>query len=610
MCGIVAGRYDDSNGSADSPDGFRCDHGTGLVDVLLAGLHRLEHRGYDSAGLAVLSPGAPTVERRRAVGRLRDLEFRLRAEPLTPGARTGVGHTRWATHGGVSEENAHPHCDCTGRVTLVHNGIIENAGELAALLVARGHRLTSDVDSEVVAHLVEDELALGWDLQAAVRITTGRLRGSWALAVLAAGHDALVLTSRRSPLVVGTGPRCVVAASDVVALVGVCEEVRFLHDDDLVEVAQTVDWYDGSGRPVERTAVRPHWEAERTSTAGHPDRTAREVAEQADAAAVLLEDWRPDVAAGTVWDRLGLPVPSAVRFLACGTSRHAAEVAARMLRRLGRIHCEVTTASEHDPDDRVPGETTIALSRSGETTDVLRALEDVDGPLLAVTNSASSTLARRADAVFDLGVGPAPGAAATRTFTAQVLAGVFLALSAAGGTLPARALGTLVAELDAVPEALRHAGEIATVRAADRAGHLRDRPGFLFVARGAALPYAAEGALELEELTHRWARCCPCGELRHGPLALVERGTPVVVVEDGAAAVDTVVHEVSARGAEVLRVGFGAGCAFPVLPQPQPHAWGPLESVVALQHLARGIATALGRDVDRPRDLAGSVTVA
>ncbi|GAA0287535.1 glutamine--fructose-6-phosphate transaminase (isomerizing) [Kineococcus aurantiacus] len=594
MCGILAGRRTRD-----------------LVDVVLSGLRALEYRGYDSAGVAVLTPGSELVDRRRSTGRLADLEFRLLADPLPPGAVLGIGHTRWATHGGISEGNAHPHCDCTGRVAVVHNGIVTNAAEIASLLVTRGHRLTSGVDSEVVAHLVKEELDLGWDLAAAVRITTRRLEGSWALAVLAAGHDSVVLTARNSPLVVGTGQEGNAAASDPVALVGTCEEVSFLDDDDLVELGEDVRWFDHHDLAVQRATTRLRWRPEQTGTGAHADRTAREIDEQADHAAELVRTWVPSVRSGRVWDQLALPVPERVRFLACGSSRHAAEVGARVLRRLAGTPCEVTVASEHDPADQVPGELTVAVSQSGETADVLRALDALPGPLLAVTNSPTSSLARRADAVFDLGVGPELGVAATKTFTAQVLAGVFLALSSAvaRGRLPRSSTAELLDELSATPEALHRAGRLALHRADELAERLAPQPGFLFVARGAALPYAAEGALKLEELTYRWAQCHPAGEFKHGPLALVEPGTPVVVVEDGAAALDTIVHEVSARGADVLRVGWGEGCAFGVLDRPEPHAWGPLESIAALQHLARTLAARLGRDVDRPRNLAKSVTV-
>ncbi|WP_370441008.1 SIS domain-containing protein [Kineococcus halophytocola] len=561
-----------------------------LLDVLSGGLHRLGDQGCDGSGVVLLGPDRVV---RHGRGRL--------THP-SPGP-FGIARAR-GTSGtgddGVPGQDAPLPVDCTSKVAVVHEGTVENAPEISALLRARGHRLRSGDGGEVVAHLVEEELALGWDLSAAVRISTGRLRGSWALAVLAAGHDRLVLTARGCPLVVGFDAAGPVASSEFAALAGCCDAVGFLHDDDLVEFHDGHDGHDGGVRWFDHHERPVHRPRTRTARPPRPPAPGDPAEAQAGAVARQIGEWFPAVRSGTVWERLGLPVPERVRFLACGSARNAADAAARVLRRFGGIDCVVTAASEHDPESTRPGETTIACSPSGETAAVLSAL-DADaahrggrGPLLVVTDAPGSPLARRADAVLDLG-GPGPTADASETFTAQVLAGVFLGLSAAVSRArwPRAVLSPLLEELLAVPEALHLAADTADVVAHDLAprlaARLATRPGLLVVGRGAALPHAAQAALDLGELTHHWVQCHPSGELEHGLLALVGPGTPVVVVEDGAPAPDPVVHEVSARGADVLRVGRDGGCAFPVL-RSGPHPWGPLESTVALRRLAHHLA--------------------
>jgi glucosamine--fructose-6-phosphate aminotransferase (isomerizing) len=606
------------------------------AEFLAGALSRLEYRGYDSAGIAVTGTGPEGLTVVRAVGRVASLHERLAGSPPPAASSLGIGHTRWATHGGVSESNAHPHRDCSGAIAVVHNGIIDNADELVAELRGRGHRFTSDVDSEVVAHLVEELYAGTGSLEAAVLVATRRLRGTWALAVTAGTSPDVVLASYRSPLVVGSGAQGHVAASDVTALVGSVGAVSVLHDGDVVVLGEEVTWLDATGAEVPpRESVRLSWAADDVERGTYDDFMEKEIAEQPVVVGRLLERLLPEVADGRLWSGTGLAAPARVRFLACGSSRHAAQVVARTFEVLGGVPADVVVASEADElvDPAGPdGVLTVAVSQSGETSDVLHALDDVRGPVLAITNRPHSSLARRSDAVLETGAGPEIGVAATKTFTTQVVAGAALAIAhaaattwvvkvlvagaalaiahaAATGALDRRSAAVQGLRLGQLPGRLAAAHTASFPVAVALAEELADARSFFFVSRGAGLPYAAEGALKLKEITYRNAEVLPAGEFKHGPIALIEQGTPVLLLESGdPARLAGAAAELAARGARVIRVGSGGTDTFPVLSGPAP-AWGPLESVVALQHLARCVAVVLGRDADKPRNLAKSVTV-
>ncbi|HEV7931643.1 MAG TPA: glutamine--fructose-6-phosphate transaminase (isomerizing) [Actinomadura sp.] len=598
MCGIVA-----------------CRGREHASDFLLAALRRLEYRGYDSAGIAVTGTDRDDLRATRAVGRVAALEARIALERPAPGLGIGIGHTRWATHGGVSEPNAHPHRDCNGAIAVVHNGIIDNAAELEAELRGRGHVFTSQVDSEVIAHLVEERYAETGSLAAATVRVVGRLRGTWALAVTAASAAEVVLASHRSPLVVGSGPDAHFAASDITALAGTVGSVCVLRDDDIVVLGDQVTWLDPMGREVPpRESVRLQWAAEDIEQGAYDDFMEKEIAEQPSVVGRLLERLLPEVLDGALWTQLDLPTPSRLRFVACGTSLHASQVVARTFGALAGVPAETVVASEYDelvasgPDE---GLLTIAVSQSGETSDVLHALEDVGGPVLAITNRPHSSLARRSHAVLETSAGPEIGVAATKTFTTQVVAGAALALSFAAVT---KSLGTTAVarhalRLGSLPGRLESAHTTAFPVAMALAEELAESRTFFFVSRGSGLPYAAEGALKLKEITYRNAEAIPAGEFKHGPIALIEKGTPVLVLENGdAARLAGSVAELASRGARIIRIGSGSEDTFPILSGPAP-AWGPLESVLAFQHLARCLAVTLGRDADKPRNLAKSVTV-
>ena len=594
MCGIIACR---TNGPA--------------LDYLLPALKRLEYRGYDSVGVAVRT-GDGDIARLRTTGRIGALEQQVTqwAGPELDGL--GIGHTRWATHGVVDEANTHPHVDCTGRIALVHNGIITNAEELAKELRATGHRFASEVDSEVVAHLVEDNLALSGNLLTAVQQTVERLSGSWALAVLEQGTGRLVAAAHRSPLLIARSRGGDFATSDAAAISDWVDEFRPLADGDVVELGDTFTWSRQGQRCSPPPLTRHTWNRTDMSLGRHTDYMSKEIDEQPQVAARLLNQIGGGVADGSLWSGLGLPQFDRLRVIACGTSLHAGQVIGNCARGIGGVRLTTTVASESLREPLEPGTLTLAISQSGETADVLRALDLHDpgeGPILALTNSAHSTLARRADAVLPCSAGPEIGVAATKTFVCQVISGVALVMSAmvAHKRLEPDIAAQLMRVLNGAPARLAAATEVAQRLIPPLVDELTAATGFVFLGRGAGVPYAAEGALKLKELTYRWAEHHPAGELKHGPLAVIESGTPVVVVDHGDPRIAANIAEVRARGGRVISIGT-EGTTIPVL-YPGPAPCGPLESVVPMQVLARALALALGRDVDKPRNLAKSVTV-
>ena len=604
MCGIVA----------------YCGHGP-AVPALMDGLARLEYRGYDSTGVA-LNPGdGRELTIVRAAGRLSHLITALTVDKEID-FRIGIGHTRWATHGVPSMANSHPHRDCTGKVAIVHNGTIDNAAALRAELETNGHLVATEVDTELIAHLIEaslsdaepSELAEGPDrLVAAVAAAVRRLQGSWALAVTAEAFDCIVVTRHRSPLLVGESENAYMAASDVLGFESGIETIRELNDGDIVSLSSRAVWIDAHGRQIPARAPLPPFGPVAAPTLdGAPDFTSKEIAEQPSAARHVINTIASRLDHGRLLDDLGLPLCGRVRLVACGSSFYAAQVTARVLASIGGIPTRVVIASECMTEVDETDTLTVAFSQSGETADVLTAMDIWPHPWLAVTNNPQSTLARRADGVLGLGCGPELGVAATKSFTAQVVAGSALAMAicAAHDRISGSELAHLQAQLAAVPDRLAATDEQVARIAATLAEELADQPGWIFVSRGAGMPYASEGALKLKELAYRWVEALPAGELKHGPIALVQDGTPVVVVQaQPAARLAVNVAEVAARGARVITVGGGEDATMPVVATDHEPPWGPLEAVIALQHLARGVTRYLGHDIDRPRNLAKSVTV-
>ena len=450
-------------------------------------------------------------------------------------------------------------------------------------------------------------------LAAAVSAALHAVRGSWALAVIARGVDAVVLARHRSPLLVGEAPGITMAASDQLGFHPRVRTARELADGDVVILGRTATWVDPRGRATGRprswtVTARP----ELAGTSGAADFTAKEIHEQPTVAGHLIGTVAGRLGGGRLLRDLGLHRFARARLVACGTSANAAHVVARVLAVTAGVPATVVTASEHGASVAEPGTLTIALSQSGETADVLTALDAWTDPVLAITNHPQSTLARRADAVFGLGCGPEIGVAATKSFTAQVLAGSALALSlgSATGVLSGAALDRLEGQLTEVPPRLAATQARVGAPVARLADELAPQPGWIYVSRGAGVPYAMEGALKLKELAYRWVEALPAGELKHGPIALIQPGTPVVVVL--AEPIDRLgvnIREMAARGARIVTVGAGEDADLPAIGPEREPPWGPIEAVVGLQHLAREVTTRLGHDVDRPRNLAKSVTV-
>jgi glucosamine--fructose-6-phosphate aminotransferase (isomerizing) len=624
MCGIIGITRGDGSSGAEH----------GVLDVLVEGLARLEYRGYDSAGLAVVSPDeAAPVWRVRAADGTRSLEAVAKRTAEAPaGATTGIGHTRWATHGRPSEGNAHPHADCTGRLALVHNGIIENHVELADELIAAGHHLVSETDTEVLAHLIESLLDAepGLTLADAVRASLARVRGAFALAVVHAGAPDVIVAARRvSPLIMGTADGAAFLASDIPAILGLTHDFFILDDDRVAELrpgAITVTTADGA--PVEPRPLHVDWDLDAARKDGYDDFMSKEIHEQPTAVADTLRDRvLPD---GTlVLDEVRitneeLAAIDNVFVVACGSSYHAGLMAKYAIERWARIPVQIDIASEFRYRDPVLDSRTlvIGVSQSGETVDTLQAITEarrLGAKVLVISNVVDSSMAREADAVLYTRAGPEIGVAATKTHVAQITALEVLALylAQARETLSAAEARTLLSAMGALPGKVAEAvGRADAVHAV--AETYRDSSAFIFLGRHVGYPVALEGALKLKEISYLRAEGFPAGELKHGPIALVEPGTVVVGVATRTPVWEKMISniaEVKSRGASVVLVADDgdeetARHADAVLwvPATEP-LFSPVVDVVPLQQLAHSLARLHGLDVDRPRNLAKTVTV-
>ena len=608
--------------------------GEKTLDVLLEGLARLEYRGYDSAGLAVLSPtdGGP-LWRARAANGTRSLEDLVkRTEDAPSGPSTGIGHTRWATHGRPSEANAHPHVDCTGQLALVHNGIIENHLELSDELVLAGHHLESDTDTEVLAHLIESELGTHPEagLVGAVRETLRRVRGYFAIAVIHSGEPDLIVAARRvSPLVMGLTETEAMLASDIPALLGRTRSFLLLEDDQIAELRPgsiRVTTLDGTEHIPPLRTVDYDLDAARKD--GYPDYMSKEMHEQPMAVAnTLLDRLLPDGTLALDEVRISddeLRSIDKVFIVACGSSYHAGLMAKYAIEHWARLPVEIDISSEFRYRDPVLDSRTlvIGVSQSGETVDTLQALREArrwNAKVLVISNVVDSSMTREADAVLYTRAGPEIGVASTKTHLAQITALEILALYLAQtrGTLyPHEArefLDAMGALPDKVETALERAADVEVVATA-----YRDSPSFIFLGRHVGYPVALEGALKLKELSYLWAEGFPAGELKHGPIAVVEPGTVVIGVATRTHLWEKMmanVAEVKSRGATVVLVANDGDeeterQADAVLWVPETHQlFSPIVDVVPLQLFAYSMARLHGLDVDRPRNLAKVVTV-
>jgi glutamine---fructose-6-phosphate transaminase (isomerizing) len=624
MCGII-GVTRGTGSHLDDPT---------VLDVLVEGISRLEYRGYDSAGLALVGPtpadGLWRVRAATGTRSLDDLVKRCEEAPEHPTA--GIGHTRWATHGRPTEGNAHPHVDCTGRLALVHNGIIENHVELSDQLVADGHHLASETDTEVLAHLIEAELAAspGTGLAGAVRVALGRVRGAFSLAVVHADEPEVLVAARRvSPLVMGIADRSAFLASDIPAILGLTHDFFVLDDDQVAELRPgSIRVTAADGTPVEPVPLHVDWDLDAARKDGYDDFMSKEMHEQPRAVAdTLLDRLLPD--GSLVLDEVRITTEEFRSFnkvfvVACGSSYHAGLMAKYAIEHWARLPVEIDIASEFRYRQPVLDERTlvIGVSQSGETVDTFQAIREagrLGAKVLVITNVVDSSMARDSDAVLYTRAGPEIGVAATKTHLAQITALEILALylAQARETLsPATARG-LLASMGSLPDKVATAlGRAADVDAVARA--YMDSPSFLFLGRQVGYPVALEGALKLKELSYMRAEGFPAGELKHGPIALVEPRTVVVGVATRTPVWEKMmgnVAEVASRGATVILVANDgdeetARHADAVLWVPETeYLFAPIVDVVPLQLLAYSLARLHGLDVDRPRNLAKVVTV-
>jgi len=598
------------------------------VPVIVEGLRRLEYRGYDSAGIAVVADGA--LQRRRSVGKLQNLEESLAAAPLH--GAFGVGHTRWATHGRPSEENAHPHQDCSGRLVVVHNGIIENYLELKMRLAAAGHAFVTQTDTEVVAHLVESHFQ--GDLVQAVRKALAELQGIYALVFLHQDAPQTLVAARQGPpLVVGLGQGEHFLASDVPALLAHTREFVFLDDGEVVTV--TPDSYRltaQDGRPIERAPQRITWDPVQAEKGGYRHFMLKEIHEQPRAVRDTLLG-RIGLEEGDVHlEELGAAAEELrrarrVTLLACGTSWHAALVGKFLLEQIAGIPAEVDYGSEFRYRTPIVGPDTlaVAISQSGETADTLAAFREAKrlGALpLGICNVQGSMLTREAAGTLLTHAGPEIGVASTKAFTSQIVALSLLALHLGRlrDTLSADRCRHLLQELAKVPQLMERGLQLEP-RIEELARSLAQASDFLFLGRGINYPIALEGALKLKEISYIHAEGYPAGEMKHGPIALIDEKLPVVALCPPGRTYEKMlsnVQEVKARGGRVLAVAGEGDTLLQRILEPTDvllqipvgeEMWSPLLMVVPLQLLAYHVAVRAGRDVDQPRNLAKSVTV-
>jgi glucosamine--fructose-6-phosphate aminotransferase (isomerizing) len=603
--------------------------GQNAVPVILDGLRRLEYRGYDSAGIAVVRDGA--VVRRRSAGKLQNLAASLEQDPLA--GDWGLGHTRWATHGRPTEENAHPHQDCSARIVVVHNGIIENHLELKTRLAAEGHRFVTQTDTEVVAHLVES-LYRG-SLEDAVRAALREVQGVYALVLMHRDEPHRLVAARMGPpLVVGVGRGERFVASDIPALLAHTRDFLFLEDGDVATVsADDVKITTLDGVAVARPAQRIAWDPVQAEKGGFRHFMLKEIHEQPRAMRDTLLG-RISLEEGEVHlEELGraaeaLREARRVVLLACGTSWHAALVGKFLIEQLAGLPAEVDYGSEFRYRTPIvgPGTIAVAISQSGETADTLAAFREAKskGALgLAICNVQGSMLTREAAGSLLTHAGPEIGVASTKAFTGQLVALSLLALHLGRlrGTLAAEACREHLSHLTRVPQLMEQAleQESRVEELARTLSHSRD---FLFLGRGVNYPIALEGALKLKEISYLHAEGYPAGEMKHGPIALVDEDLPVVAICPPGRVQEKMlsnVQEVKARGGRVIAVGpagdegllallDGPGDTLLEIPR-GPELWSPFLAVLPLQLLAYHVAVRAGRDVDQPRNLAKSVTV-
>jgi len=599
------------------------------LPILLEGLERLEYRGYDSAGVALVNAGV-TWRARAAAGTESVASLVASCDSAPAHSPAGIGHTRWATHGAPGEANAHPHMDCAGAIALIHNGIIENHQELGAQLRERGHVFTSATDTEVLAHRIEEWRKSGLDLLESVRATLNEVRGAFALAVMDSEEPDVIIAARRvSPLIVGTADGMTLLASDVPAILDRADHFFVVDDDQLVRLTPsgyTVS--DLAGHPDQLRELDVDWDLETAQKGGYDDFMTKEINEQPEAVRATLLD-RVDEQGRIKFDELRLTDAqlrdaTKVVLVACGSSFHAAMVAKYAIERWARVSVEVDIASEFRYRDPVVDGTTlvIGVSQSGETIDTIQALREAKSRgamVVAVSNVVDSSMAREADAVLYTRAGLEVCVASTKAVLAQIAALELLALQLAQvrGTLNGGEVATLLEHLQATPELVRTTIERDALVAA-AAQQLSGARDFFFLGRNVGFPVALEGALKLKEISYLHAEGYPAGELKHGPLALIEPGVVVVAIATDGVLLEKLlanIAEVKSRGATIVALCVDGDEMVPavadfVLRVPATNSLlSPIVDIVVLQQFAYHLARGRGLNVDRPRNLAKTVTV-
>lgn len=597
-----------------------------VVPILIDGLRRLEYRGYDSAGIAVLTE-KHAIERVRAEGKVSALQTMLAETPLA--GSIGIAHTRWATHGVPSERNAHPHI-ADNRVVLVHNGIIENFQALREPLISEGHLFLSDTDSEVVASAIAAILKTGGDLLSAVLQTVPKLEGAYALCIMdVKDPDCLIGVRNGPPLVIGIGAGEHFLASDALALQRVTEQFMYLEDGDVAEIRRDrVNIFDKNGSPVQRKIYQRTFGLDAVDKGGFRHFMLKEIFEQPSA---IREALTGRLHKGHVLESVFGTKATAIfdkaehiQIVACGTSYHAGMIGRLWLENLAGISCQVEIASEFRYRKRVllPNTLLVCISQSGETADTLAALRSIKDEgycgVLSICNVPDSSLVRESELVLLTNAGPEIGVCSTKAFTTQLIALFLLTVVLARRRgLDREKERVLIQQLVEIPDVIQ--GCLASAEAVQTIANLfENKSHTLFLGRGLQYPIALEGALKLKEISYIHAEAYPAGELKHGPLALVDKNMPVVVVAPNDSLLEKLksnIQEVHARGGELIvfktkSSGIESGPGIHVLDIPEvPELFGPIVYTVPLQLLAYYVAVLKGTDVDQPRNLAKSVTV-
>ena len=614
-----------------------------VVPVIIEGLRRLEYRGYDSAGIAVGSPSCSTLEVRRAPGKLHNLEEVLREHPLD--GTFGIGHTRWATHGRPTEENAHPHRDCTGRIVVVHNGIVENYLDLKRELTAQGHKFVTETDTEIIAHLIEqvlqdaDTVGQPIKLEVAVRRAVKRLTGAFALGVLSASEPNKIVVARFGPpVIIGVGEGEYFVASDVPGVLHHTRNIYFLADGDMAVLTLAgIELTDFDGNPIQRAITRIQWDPIQAEKGGYKHFMLKEIWEQPSAVRdttlgrVSLDSGKVFLGEMKIADE-ELSAATSINIAACGTSWHAALAGKYMIERLARLPVDVDYASEYRYRNPIadPSALGLLITQSGETADTLAAQREMKAQgskTVAICNVVDAMVAREAHGSIYTHAGPEIGVASTKAFTAQLTA-LFLKALKLGqlrGHLDQAQSVKLIDQLSRLPVKIEEVLRSRSAQCEQLAKEFSNVQDFLYLGRGIHFPIALEGALKLKEISYIHAEGYPAGEMKHGPNALIDETLPVVVLatrdeSDPASKLRyektlSNIQEVTARSGRVIAVATEGDTTIGGLVEhvihipPAIELLSPLIEIVPLQLLAYYIAVRRGCDVDQPRNLAKSVTV-